>query len=176
MKKYVLTGGPSSGKTSLILTLEQEHGKKVIRESAEDTIRLYEAKCVEEPWKHPHFIDQILELQIRREDQAQKAGFESVFIDKGILDGLAYYQIDGREPSEYMLRALEEMGKNPYDKVFLIENMGFCDTNNTRREDQESALKLQDLQYKNYQKYGYNPIIIKSGTLEERTKKILGGI
>src|SRR3989338_538036 len=87
-KTYILTGGPGTGKSSLILALEQR-GEYTIREAAEDHIKLRQANGIKEPWTEPDFQDLILDLQLRREERIPKET-EKAFIDRGLPDGLAY--------------------------------------------------------------------------------------
>lgn len=169
--KYVLTGGPGVGKSSIILALEQK-GYTVVREAAEDWIKLQQAKGIKEPWFKPDFQDQILKLQKAREYKTRKAR-NKVFIDRGTLDGLAYYQKDGKEPSEMMKTEIQRLKRyKRYTKVFLIENLGSCETNEVRRENLEEAIKLEKLQEQNYKQLGYEVIRIPSGRVEKRVELI----
>ena len=173
MKKYVLTGAPSSGKSSIILSLEYEKKQPVIREAAEDVIKLYQAKGITEPWKLNDFQDKILELQLQRENLVNKKNYDEVFIDRGILDGLAYYQMMERKPSELIMKEMKKLEETPYEKIFLIEMINTYEKNLVRREQQEEAKILEQLQEKNYKAQGYEVIKIKNATVEERIKQIL---
>ena len=94
-RKYVLTGGPGSGKSSIILALEYR-GEAVMREVAGDFINLQQAMGIPEPWKDPKFQDRIRNWQVTREMDADKIAKNGrVFLDRGVLDGLAYCQMDG---------------------------------------------------------------------------------
>lgn len=170
VKKYVLTGGPGTGKSSIILHLEMK-GEHVVRESAEDYIKLRQAQGYKEPWTEKDFQDKILELQLQREKRVPK-NIGRVFIDRGILDGLAYYQIAGKEPSDKMTESLKEF-ENRYDKVFLIENLGACEKNEIRREDLEESVKIAEKQLENYTDYGYKVKKVPSLTVKERVEMIL---
>lgn len=172
VKKYILTGGPGTGKSSIILALEQQ-GEYVIREAAEDYIRLRQAQGQPEPWTEPNFQDKILELQLQREEKIP-IGTKKVFIDRGILDGLAYYQIAGKEPSEQMIHAMRKVKhERPYEKIFLIKNLGTCEKNEIRRENITEAIRLEKLQEQNYMLLGYEIMRIHSGSLKERVEKIM---
>ena len=61
-KKYILTGGPGTGKSSLILALEQA-GYATIREAAEDYIRFRQAMGQPEPWTEEDFQALLRDLQ-----------------------------------------------------------------------------------------------------------------
>jgi len=166
-KTYVLTGGPGVGKSSIILALEQK-GYTVVREAAEDWIKLQQAKGIKQPWLEPDFQDQILKLQKAREYKIRNSK-NKVFIDRGTLDGLAYYQINGKEPSKMMKTEILKLEKDKrYEKAFIIESLGSCETNDVRRENLDEALKLEKLQEQNYKNLGYEVIRVPSGTVEER--------
>ena len=169
--KHILTGGPGSGKSSLILALEQK-GEYCIREAAEDIIRYQQALGNKEPWLNPDFQDWILNLQIQREQRIPKEA-KRAFIDRGLVDGLAYYELRGREPS----KAIKEATRNlDYEKVFLIQNLGNCLKTEVRRENLEEALKLERLLKKNYETLGYKVIRIGPAPLEERMSQLLSYI
>ena len=51
MRRFVLTGAPDSGKTTIIRQLELD-GFSVVQEAATDVIALEQARGVSEPWKH----------------------------------------------------------------------------------------------------------------------------
>src|SRR3989338_8639425 len=91
IRKYILTGAPGSGKSSILLEIERK-GEYIVREAAEDIIKLNQARGVERPWELTDFQDQILDLQIQRENQIPK-NIERAFIDRGILGGLAYAKL-----------------------------------------------------------------------------------
>jgi predicted ATPase len=65
LEQYVLTGGPRSGKTSLLLALEWR-GENVIQETAIDYIMLQQARGIENPWEAEDFQDQILDIKKKR--------------------------------------------------------------------------------------------------------------
>jgi len=172
VKKYVLTGGPGSGKSSILLGLEQQ-GEYVIREAAEDYIRLRQAQGQKEPWTEQDFQDKILELQLQRESKIL-SGIERVFIDRGILDGLAYYQITGKKPSKQIIKARNKVNQErPYEKIFLIMNLGDCERNDVRRENMEEAFKLENLQEWNYRKLRYNVERIHVAPLDRRVNELM---
>ena len=146
-KKYILTGGPGSGKSSILLALEQQ-GEYIVKEAAEDVIKLEQAYGIEEPWKDPDFQRKILRLQVRRENQIPNS-LERVFIDRGILDGLAYTK-PGTEISKEIQREAKA-----YTGVFLIENLGEIKQTKVRREDQTEALELERKFIEIYTTAGY---------------------
>lgn len=115
MKRYVLTGPPGAGKTAVLLYLESQHGEHIVRECAEDVIRMRSAQGVKDPWNESDFQHRILELQLLRERMAPRD--TRVFFDRGVDDGLAYL-CPG--PGTYQ-RVLDAMAEQRYDHVFFFE-------------------------------------------------------
>lgn len=168
MKKYVLTGGPGSGKSSILLRLERL-GYKIVRECAEDVIRYNQAKGNKQPWTEiQKFQDEILDLQNAREKELTN---EPHFLDRGSLDGLAYYKLSNTEPSEKMKKELEQ--KRDYDLIFLVKNLGGCETNEVRRENLDESLKIEQELKRIYEERGYRVEEIRGDSVEERVKEIL---
>ncbi len=66
VKRFIFTGTPGSGKTSVIKELEKS-GYAVIYEAATDVICTEQAKGIEKPWEEPKFIDQIVRMQKERQ-------------------------------------------------------------------------------------------------------------
>ena len=62
MRRYILTGAPGAGKTS-ILQILAARGYPVVAEAATDVIAAEQARGVAEPWQDPVFIDKIIQLQ-----------------------------------------------------------------------------------------------------------------
>jgi predicted ATPase len=164
-KKYVLTGGPSSGKSSIISALELE-GEYVVREAAEDYIRLRHAQGQKTPWVEENFQGKILELLLQREERVPET--ERVFLDRGAADGLAYQQ----PGTELYDRILAESENRRYEKIFIVEPLGNLVQNGVRRESYEESLKIQEKLEAVYRNLGYEPILIRKGTLDERVEAV----
>jgi predicted ATPase len=171
MKRYVITGGPGCGKSSIISALEVS-GETVVPEAAESFIRYQKARGVENPFLDPSFEDNVLKLQLQKEKHAPNS--ERVFFDRGILDAWAYYQLQGRDPSELMHSVIEELrGSDHYQTIFLVDHIGKIENNYSRREDLESAVKLGELQGDNYRSLGYNVVKIPVASIEERMEYVM---
>jgi len=66
MKRYILTGTPGCGKTSIIRALEMT-GASVVAEAATDIIAYKQIEGDLAPWEHSDFIDYIVRLQKHRQ-------------------------------------------------------------------------------------------------------------
>lgn len=169
IQKYVLTGAPGSGKSSILLELERR-GEYIVREAAEDVIKLEQAEGIEKPWELPDFQRKILHLQVQREERIPR-DIKRVFIDRGILDGLAYTETGSEINREIQREA------RAYRGVFLIENLGKTERTEIRREDYTTALELEKkLAYIYGEVAGYKIRRISPAPVEERAGKILNMI
>ena len=75
MKRYILTGTPGSGKTTILRALATR-GHAVVEEAATDVIAAAHAAGDPAPERWPEFVDQIVALQKRRQLEMTPAGAE----------------------------------------------------------------------------------------------------
>lgn len=84
MRRYILTGTPGAGKTSILRELAAL-GHHTVAEAATDVIAAEQARGVPEPWQRADFVDRITAEQRDRR-----------------LRGTAALQIHDRSPSAPM--------------------------------------------------------------------------
>lgn len=167
-KRIIITGGPGVGKTSILLALEQA-GEYVVKEAATDFIMYRQALGISSPWEEMEaFQLGIVNLQLQRE-QRMPTNVDRIFLDRGCHDGLAYL-----DPEMKAYATIETISRTcQYDMVFLIEPLDHCKTTQVRREDKQEALLLSKKMEKIYKDFGFDPITIKKGPLEQRVEDIL---
>ena len=126
MRRFILTGAPGAGKTSIIRQLEMD-GFGVVEEAATDLIALAQARGIDEPWTDPSFIDSIVDLQQRRQIRASCQPDEVQFHDRSSVCTAALAVYLGRPISGTLSRELERVKTEEiYQKrVFFIRNLGF---------------------------------------------------
>jgi predicted ATPase len=166
-KRYVLTGGPGSGKSAIILALEFM-GNYVVREAAEDYIKLRMAHGQKEPWDEPDFQERIFQLQQQREQQIDPNA-RIVFIDRGLPDGFAY-ALPG---SNFGVRVVFSTFRQQYEKIFKIEQLKKFERGSFRKETTEEAHVLGEKLFRIYRELGYPVIRIADAPLDQRVKEIL---
>jgi len=146
-KKVVLTGGPSSGKTTLVEELEKR-GYNVIHEVARKVLE--ERKNFEltkSEWKIRQSI--IHERQLALENIATGL----VFMDRSQLDCIAY--------SKYFIGYVPfEIPKTNYDIVCNLERLPFIDDGLRIESGDDEAQELHEKILEVYLEHGYKPMTI----------------
>ncbi len=174
-KKIVITGGPGTGKTSVIRQLEAAGyfcfheiirtmtfaAKKV---GQKDTMVSNPLAFVNDPLA---FNRRLLEGRTRQYEQAAHRSEAVVFFDRGIPDVLAYMDYFGQDYGAAFTKASREFR---YDAVIVIppwESIYISD--NERLESFEEATEIHRYLEATYLGLGYQPLYIPEGSVEKRT-------
>ncbi len=173
MKRYIITGTPGSGKTSIIRWLEND-GFFVIEEAATDFIALQQAQGILEPHTHPSFIDDITNLQKQRQIQASDLASSIQFFDRSPVCTYALSTWLGYPISTTLSNEMERIrGKKIYERqVFFIENLGFCEPTQARRISFEDSLRFEKVHEETYRSFGYEIVRIAPQKLSDRVEQI----
>jgi len=118
---YVITGAPSSGKTSVICELELL-GYRVVHEVARAFIdeELKKGKTIEQIKSDElAFERHILYEKIKIEESLPKK--EIIFLDRAVPDSIAYFKSAGLNPDE----PIKKSKIVHYKKISLFERLGF---------------------------------------------------
>lgn len=141
----VITGGPSVGKSTLINGL-RGRGYTVVPEQATSVIQ--EGNVL--PWiDRDGFQREVLKRQLVAEAPFLQSN-ETVFLDRGIFDGEAYYICDGLEPPDIFNSAYA----NRYSRVLILEDLGIFEQDGVRFENLEFTRKMTPVLESCYNKRG----------------------
>lgn len=173
IRRYIITGGPCGGKSSTLLQLEIVKRVQIVEEAAADVISRKIALGEKEPWNQPTFHDDLLELQLLRQDKTNNSE-GIIFFDRSPFDILGYCEHFKSTPSVKLLETLVDLKvKKYYEKtVFLLQNLGFTETTEIRHEETPEAILLERLQEKYYSRHGFTVIKIPPASLAERAECI----
>lgn len=177
MKRYILTGTPGCGKTSILHALS-EKGYEVIPEAATDVIKQHQLMGIEEPWKNPVFIEKIVQLQRDRQTVFEISKSELQFYDRSPICTYALAVYLDFSPSKELLEEVQRIKRlNIYEKeVFFIENLGFCETTEARKISFDESLIFEKIHNDAYKKLGFQCIKIPPKPVQERAESILSFI
>lgn len=173
-QRYIITGGPGAGKTSIINYLAKQ-GFGIIPEAATEIIEEGLSRKIEKPWLSEDYHLKMYELISKRQMEVQNSPDSIVFFDRGHIDGLTYILLQKRTLYQYVLECVQSAIDTKYfnNKVFLIESLGFVIPGPARDEDLEESLLKEHFLKLNYQTLGYDIVHIPSGTVEERAQMII---
>ncbi|WP_417887836.1 AAA family ATPase [Zunongwangia sp.] len=171
-KKIVITGGPGTGKSSIIMELEKrgytclhEISRQVTLEAQKQGI---DQLFLERPIL---FSEKLLEGRLKQHKIASKSEEKIIFLDRGIHDVVAYLDFFSTSYKEPFMSTCEQ---NKYDQVFILPPWeAIYKSDNERYENFQEATEISTYISATYKKYGYKPITVPTGTVSNRTDFIL---
>lgn len=166
---YVITGGPSSGKTTTVELLRQrgyvishEHASEIIAEELAKGRTLLEVRADGE-W----FQKEILRRQLDHENSLNPT--ETTFLDRGIPDGLGYERFLELTPNPELTAAAQA---TTYRRVFILDSLPVkLDWN--RHEDAQTQQAIHDSIENVYRELGNDVVEVPVLSPEQRVEFIL---
>ena len=138
---YVITGGPSSGKTTTVELLKQRGYKTTIEHARHyiDTQRVTGKTTEEIRANQLEFQRGVLDMQIEQERELPAK--DTVFLDRALPDALAYYHFLNL-PEDNKLR--EVLARVSYKKVFILDPLPLI-KDYARTEDENAQMRIHEL-------------------------------
>lgn len=171
-QKIVITGGPGTGKSTVIDELLRRKYCCMPEISREVTLNARK-KGIEQLFltKPLLFSELLLEGRVKQYMEAEAKNMSPVFFDRGIPDVHAYMNyISVDYPETY----IQKSNLYRYNFVFLMPPwQEIYITDNERYENFEQALAIHNHLERTYKALNYNIIEVPPGTVEERTDFIL---
>ncbi|MEM1001243.1 MAG: ATP-binding protein [Bacteroidota bacterium] len=174
-KRIVITGGPSTGKTSLINSLKsngyhcfEEISRQVTLEARKQGI---EQLFLSDPLL---FSRKLLDGRTRQYNEAGNINKSLVFLDRGLPDVLAYMDFIGDTyPNDFISRCR----KLKYDAVFILKPwLQIYSKDEERYESYEEAQKIHNHLEKTYQRFGYSLNYLPEDTVENRVSFLIDSL
>ena len=166
---YVITGGPSSGKTTTVNLLKErgyittfEHARHYL-----DTQRLKGRTIADVRKQQAAFQLGVLDMQIEQENQILPDVL--VFLDRAIPDALAYYRFLNLPEDEKLTEALLTVS---YKKIFILDCLPLV-KDYARTEDTVAQKKIHALLIEVYESLGFPIVQVPVLPPEERVDFIL---
>lgn len=179
MRRYILTGTPGAGKTTVLRALAAR-GHRTVGEAATAVIAREQARGVREPWTDPGFLTRVTAEQRAREARADAAPDPAglCFLDRSPVCTHALAAYLGH-PVPPALTA--ELGRitaaGHYEPhVFLLRPLGFLEPTAARRITYEESLAFEKLHEESYRRFGFRLVEVAPATVEERVERILAEV
>lgn len=169
---HVITGGPGSGKTSLIAALRSrgydstvEAGRAIIQDQVAIDGRAL-------PWRDPlHFAELMLSMDMQSYRLAEQT-VGPVFFDRGIPDVLGYLRLTHTPVPAHMHNAAKVFHYNhvvfiapPWREIFQQDQ--------ERKQDFDEAIRTYDALAETYKAHNYELVEIPRTSIQDRVRFVL---
>lgn len=172
-KRIVISGGPATGKTTIVNALSHR-GYHCLPEFSREIIRAEMAAGTDVlPWDNlPAFTKKVISGRI---DQFHSAKPGIQFYDRSVIDSLAYMHLDKLPVKEDWNAFLEN---HRYHKtVFITEPWrDIFEMDGERKESWEKLLHLHEYIVSAYQDWGYEVCFVPKLDVEQRVDFILSAL
>lgn len=166
---YVITGGPCTGKTTVVEILAKR-GYATIAEQARhyiDTQKIQGRTVEEIKSNREEFQLEILNLQIREESMLDVN--KIAFLDRALPDAMAYYEFLGLKYGE---RLIDMCKRFCYQKVFILDRLPLIN-DYARLEDEQQQIRIHNLIIEVYNRFPCPVIRVPVLPADERVNFIL---
>ncbi len=169
---FVVTGGPGSGKSTLIEALAgagyrhaPEAGRAIIRHQVQ-----IEGPAL--PWKDPAlFAEMMLSWDMRSFEEAQREP-GIVLFDRAVPDVIGYLALMDLRPPQHFVQAVHRYRYNT--RVFIAPPWPEIFSRDTeRKQDFNEAVRTHDALARAYPEYGYELVPLPRAPLQSRMQFVI---
>jgi predicted ATPase len=156
MKRFILTGAPGAGKTSILRALAAG-GYAVVPEAATDVMAERLALGEDEPWADPMFIERIAALHRQRRNAPVRPGVTAQVHDRSAVCTLALARYLGHPVPPVLADEVARItGDGFFDRrVFFVRLLGFIQPTAVRRISYAESLAFERIHEDEYRRLGY---------------------
>jgi predicted ATPase len=149
-------------------------GYSVVEEAATDVIALWQARGIDEAWRHAGFIDVITALQAQRQLRAAHQPGDVQFHDRSAVCTVALAHYLDFPLTDKLTQELQRIKvENIFQRrVFFVRNLGFVAPTEARRISYEEALRFERIHEETYRTMGFEIVFIEPGSLADRVSRI----
>jgi predicted ATPase len=173
MKRFILTGAPGAGKTSIVRALATG-GYAVVPEAATDVVTEWLALAGAEHWADPLFIDRIAALQRQRREAPVRPGVTVQVHDRSAVCTLALARYLGHPvPPVLEQEVAWATSDGSFDRhVFFVRLLGFIQPTAVRRIIYAESQAFERIHEDEYRRLGFELVDIPAGTVAGRAAAI----
>ncbi|GAA3227097.1 AAA family ATPase [Dactylosporangium siamense] len=175
MRRYIITGAPGAGKTTVLAAL-RGRGYAVVDEAATDVNVRLQARGADVAWREPGFIDAITLLQRERLEQPAPPATTVQVFDRSPFCTLALARYLGLPVPPVLAEELDRVAaEGTYQRrVFFVQLLGFVTPTAVRRISFEQSVAFARFHERAYREHGFELLDVPAGTVEERAELIDG--
>lgn len=169
---YIITGGPSTGKSKTIdhlaflgYLIRPEVARILIDNEMSKGKTLAEIRSNDEQFEH-----NILKIKIEMEEKASKD--QMIFWERGMPDSIVYLKPSN---NDYKV-ALEESKKRKYKGIFILDILPRYEKDYARTEGSKKAKEIHEALHKCYNDLGYKVIRVPVMSIAERAQFIINNL
>lgn len=173
MRRYIITGAPGAGKTSILAAL-RDRGYAVVEEAATDVITREHALGRDEPWRDAGFLDAITRLQRERQECPPPPSATVQLFDRSPICTLALaHHLDRPVPPVLASEVARVVAEGVYQpRVFFVRLLGFITPTAARRITLTDSVRFERGHERAYRAHGFELIDIPAGPIEDRADMI----
>ena len=168
MKKILITGGPSTGKTSLVSELKK-HGFYCFEEISRELTQRMRNQGIEQYFlNNPiEFSKELFKLRFKQYEQEVES-HNFIVYDRGPIDVLAYLDFKKIKIPIDLINKSKEIS---YDHIFIMKPWKNIYVNDSERyETFEECINIHKSLLKTYKKFDLDLIEVPSSSIDERIK------
>jgi len=167
-RKYVLTAGPSAGKSSTIRELAAR-GHRIAPEGARVVLDQLVSEGINPKWFRENYSQSYQDMVIESDFRIAENTPDDVpvFMDRSAADSIAYTRLTDRAVPDQLM----ERCQNEYGIVFLLDQINFSD-DYARTEDEKMAKEIHEELHNVYKDLGHTVVSVPVMPVDERADYI----
>jgi predicted ATPase len=177
MRRYIITGAPGAGKTTIVAGL-RALGYATVDEAATDVIAREQARGVEEPWAcavgDNSFIDAIARLQREREHAPVPLATAVQVFDRSPICTLALAHYSDRPVSPFLAGEVDRVVRAGVfeRRVFMVRLLGFITPTAARRITLPQSIRFEQFHEQAYLAHGFTLVDVPAAPLSTRVRLV----